>query len=324
MRSRTSASLILLGCSLFLTAALARAQEPQLFLTDQRAFGQLGPAPSSQPQSEPVEYSDELGTIHPLITLRYDPFQAYSETSYLYDDNILLTYHKPVHDEILDQVLGASYSPRLFEDLKTTVYGQYYYDHYNSKTAFDFDGEQLGIDLAYPLVKPPIPYHQENTVSAWTLYGDASYERLNLTDGDILFFGMVDARLGLRCDFNAILTLWNGVTQRIAPYYGYQLDWRNCYPSILSRGDNTIFLGANTQLLRKLFLQVQAEAQYESYLNFNRSDLAETLSASFVYRICDNASLNLNGLFANNNSSRNTFSYRVINAGPNITLQVRF
>ena len=323
MGSRTSGVKIL-WCSILLAAASAYAQEPEQFLIDQRQFGYLGPTPSAQTQPAESEYRDELGPLHPLLRLRPTPFQVYSDTSYLYDSNVLLTYHKPQSDMVLDQVFGASYSPDLFDKLKTTIYVQHYIDRYDSNGGFDFDGDQGGIDLAYTLVKPPIPYHEERTVSTWTLYGDGSYERLTLTDSDNLFFGMVDARLGLRCDFNAKLTLLPGVTKQIAPFYGYQLDWRVCYPSILSHADNTLFLGANTELMRKLYLQVQVEAQYEEYLNFDRTDLVETVSATLVYRFNQYASVNASALFANNNSSLNTFSYKVLNAGPNLTLQIRF
>jgi len=71
-------------------------------------------------------------------------------------------------------------------------------------------------------------------------------------------------------------------------------------------------------------VQFLAQAQWQNYLNENRSDLTETLSASITWRINPYAALNASALFANNNSSLNTFSYRVISAGPNVTLQIRF
>jgi hypothetical protein len=43
-----------------------------------------------------------------------------------------------------------------------------------------------------------------------------------------------------------------------------------------------------------------------------------------VWRINKYASASASALFANNNSSLNTFSYKVLNAGPNIALQIRF
>jgi len=324
MVSRTSGSVKLFWCSLFVAASMARAQEPQLFLIDQRGFGQLGPAPSTQSQPDEADYREELGPLHPLIALRYTPFQAYSDTSYLYDSNILLTDHKPVSDMVLDQVFGASYSPRLFNDLKTTLYYQHYIDRYDSNSAFDFDGDQAGVDLAYTLVKPPIPYHEEQTSSAWTLYGDGSYERLTLTTGDALIYGMADVRIGLRCDYNALLPRWTGILKPIAPFYGYQFDWRVSYPSILTRADNTGFLGASMDVVRNVYLQVLAQAQWQDYLDVNRSDITETVSASLIWHINKYASLNASALFANNNSSLNAFSYKVLSAGPNVTLQIQF
>ncbi len=183
MVSRTSSGVKFFWCTLFFAASMARAQEPQLFLIDQREFGQLGPAPTTQSQPDESDYRDELGPLHPLLRLRETPFQVYSDTSYLYDSNVLLTFHKPVQDMVLDQVFGASYSPRIFEDLKTTLYAQHYIDRYDSNTAFDFDGDQAGVDVAYTLVKPPIPHHEEETSSTWTLYGDGSYERLTFDTG---------------------------------------------------------------------------------------------------------------------------------------------
>ena len=324
MVSRTSSGVKLFWCSLLFAASMARAQEPQLFLINQRGFGQLGPAPSTQSQPDEADYRDELGPLHPLLMLPYAPFQVYSDTSYLYDSNILLTFHKPVSDEVLDQVFGASYSPRLFDDLKTTLYAQHYIDHYDSNSSFDFYGDQAGVDLAYTLVKPPIPYHQEQTSSTWTLYGDGSYERLALTTGDAQIFEMVDVRIGLRCDYNALLPAWTGIVKPIAPFYGYQFDWRVSNPNILTRADNTGFLGANLDVFRNVYLQVLAQAQWQDYLDVNRSDLTETVSASLIWRINKYASLNASALFANNNSSLNTFSYKVLSAGPNVTLQIRF
>jgi hypothetical protein len=325
MVSRTSGSVKFFWCSFFFAAALARAQEPQLFLTDQREFGQLGPAPSAQSQpAESTEDQSELGPLHPLIQLPYNPFQVYSDTSYLYDSNILLTFHKPVSDEVLDQVFGATYSPRILDDLKTVFYVQNYFDHYDNRSSFDFYGDQAGVDLAYTLVKPPIPYHQEQTSSTWTLYGDGSYERLALTSDDAQFFEMADARIGLRCDFDALLPSWTGTAKHIAPFYGYQFDWRVSDPNILTRADNTGFLGASLDIVRNVYLQVLAQAQWQNYLSENRSDITETLSASFIWRINKYASANASAMFANNNSSLNTFSYRVLTAGPNLTLQIRF
>jgi Putative beta-barrel porin 2 len=324
MVSRTSSGVKLFWCSLFLAASMARAQEPQLFLTDQRAFGQLGPAPTAQSQPDEADYRDELGPLHPLMRLRETPFQVYSDTSYLYDSNILLTFHKPVTDMVLDQVFGASYSPRIFDDLKTTLYAQHYIDRYDSNSAFDFDGDQAGVDFSYTLVKPPIPYHQEETSSTWTLYGDGSYERLTSTPDDAQIFQMVDTRIGLRCDFNSLLPSWTGIVRPIAPFYGYQFDWRVSDPNLLTRADNTFFLGASMDVVRNVYLQLLAQGQWQDYLNVNRSDITETLSASLVWRINKYASLNASALFANNNSSLNTFSYKVLNAGPNLTLQIRF
>jgi hypothetical protein len=324
MVSRTSSGVKLFWCSLFFAASMARAQQPQLFLIDPRGFGQLGPAPSTQSQPDEVDYRDELGPLHPLLMLRYTPFQVYSDTSYLYDSNILLTFHKPVSDEVLDQVFGVTYSPRIFDGLKTVFYAQHYYDHYDSNSSFDFYGDQAGVDLAYTLVPPPIPYHQEQTSSTWTLYGDGSYERLALTTDDAQIFEMVDARIGLRCDLDTGLPLWGGTAKHVEPFYGYQCDWRISDPSVLTRIDNTFFLGANVDLLRKLYLQLLAQAQWQDYLNVNRSDITETLSAALIWRLNQYASVNASALFANNNSSLNTFSYKVINAGPNLTLQIRF
>jgi hypothetical protein len=315
----------LLWCGLFcIAASLARAQQPQLFLTDQRGFNQFGPAPTTQAPAEETEYQEELGPLHPLLALRYQPFQVYSDTSYLYDDNILMTYHKPVEDYVVDQVFGATYSPRLFENLKTTIYAQHYIDHYDGMSAFDFDGNQAGVDLAYTLVPGPIPYHQEETLSAWTLYGDGSYEQLDSIADSVQIFEMVDARLGLRCDYNALLPTWMGRFRHIAPFYGYQFDWRLSNPSILTRADNTVFLGASLDLLRNVYVQFLGQVAWQDYLNANRTDLTETLSASVVWRICKYASVNANGVFANNNSSQNPFSYRVISGGPSVTLQIRF
>lgn len=324
MVSRTSGSVKLFWCLLFFAASMARAQEPQLFLTDQREFGQLGPAPSTGSQPQEGEDQDELGPLHPLLRLRNTPFQVYSDTSYLYDSNILLTFHKPVGDMVLDQVFGASYSPRIFDDLKTVLYAQHYIDRYDSNSAFDFDGNQVGIDLAYTLVKPPIPHHEEQTTSAWTLYGDGSYEQFSSTPNDAQIFQMVDTRIGLRCDFDALLPTLGGTAKHIAPFYGYQFDWRVSDPSVLTRADNTVFLGADMEVARNVYLQVLSQLQWQEYLNVTRDDITETVSAAVVWRINKYASVNGSALFANNNSSQNTFSYKVTNAGPNLTLQIRF
>jgi hypothetical protein len=324
MVSRMSCGVKFFWCSILFAASWACAQEPQQFLIDQRQFGYLGPAPSEQSQPAEAEYRDELGPLHPLMRLRYTPFQVYSDTSYLYDSNILLTFHKPVEDMVLDQVFGASYSPQIFENLKTVVYGQHYIDRYDRYSAFNFDGDQAGVDLAYTLVKPRIPYHEEQTTSVWTLYGDGSYERLTSTPDDTQIFEMVDARIGLRCDLDTGLPLWGGTAKHVAPFYGYQLDWRVSDPSMLTRADNTFFLGANMNLLPNVYLQLLAQAQWQNYLSVNRSDITETLSAALIWRLNKYASVNASALFANNNSSQNTFSYRVINAGPNLTLQICF
>jgi hypothetical protein len=324
MVSRTSGGVKLFWCSLFFAASLARAQEPQLFLIDQRGFNQLGPAPTTQSQPDEADYRDELGPLHPLMRLRETPFQVYSDTSYLYDDNVLLTFHKPVKDMVLDQIFGASYSPRLLDDLKTTLYAQHYIDRYDSNDSFDFDGDQAGVDLAYTLVKPAIPHHEEETSSVWTLYGDGSYERLTSTPDDAQIFEMVDARIGLRCDFDAVLPAWAGTVKHIAPFYGYQLDWRVSAPAVLNRADNTGYLGANLEVWRNVYLQVLGQLQWQNYLSVNRSDITETVSGSLIWRISKYASVNGSATFANNNSSLNTFSYRVLSAGPNLTLQIRF
>ena len=324
MVTRTSGGVKLLWCLLFFVASMARAQQPQLFLTDQRGFNQFGPAPSTQSQTNEAEYTDELGPLHPLMSQRYNAFRVYSDTSYLYDDNVLLTFHRPVEDMVLDQVFGATYSPRIFEDLKTVIYGQHYIDRYQFHSAYDFDGDQGGIDLAYTLVKPAIPYHEEHTSSTWTLYGDGSYERLTSTPDDVRIFEMVDARIGLRCDYNDVLPWFGGTVKHVAPFYGYQFDWRVSDPAVLTRADNTFFLGTSLDLVRNVYVQFLAQAQWQEYLNENRNDITETLSASLVWRINKYASLNGTALFANNNSSLNTFSYRAIIAGPNVTLQIRF
>ena len=135
---------------------------------------------------------------------------------------------------------------------------------------------------------------------------------------------MVDAKLGLRCDFDALLPGFGGTVKHIAPFYGYQIDWRVVYPSVLTRADNTFFLGANLDVVRNVYLQVLAQGQWQDYLNVNRSDLTETISGSLIWRISKYASVNASALFANNNSSLNTFSYKVLSAGPNLTLQIRF
>jgi hypothetical protein len=122
----------------------------------------------------------------------------------------------------------------------------------------------------------------------------------------------------------ALLPRWTGILKPIAPFYGYQFDWRVSYPSVLTRADNTGFLGASMDVVRNVYLQVLAQAQWQDYLNVNRSDITETVSASLIWHINKYASLNASALFANNNSSLNAFSYKVLSAGPNVTLQIQF
>ncbi len=92
-----------------------------------RNLARLGPAPSTQSQpDESAEDRDELGPLHPLIERPYNPFQVYSDTSYLYDSNILLTFHKPVGDRCWTRFSARRIPREFLTTSRPTFYAQQY------------------------------------------------------------------------------------------------------------------------------------------------------------------------------------------------------
>ncbi len=148
--------------------------------------------------------------------------------------------------------------------------------------------------------------------------GTARTNGSHLRTDDELVFGMVDARIGLRCDYNALLPAWTGIVKPIALVLRLSIDWRISDPSVLTRAGQHGFSGSEHGDRAECVSPGVGDRRSGRIISTSTAaTLPRRCPASLMWRINKYASLNASALFANNNSSLNTFSYKVLSAGPN-------
>lgn len=288
-----------------LASAAVRAQEPQM-----RQLESL-PPPATLSNRVPAAATVPVGEqadLAPVLVLQRRPppplFQAYSDSQFFFDSNLLLTPAFRLQDGVYFQTVGAAVSPRLADGLTSTVFARQQFLRYLDYSALDFDAQTVGAALSYP-------------VRDWfTVYGSFAADRLYLRSNEIEFYKEFATEFGL----------WRSerLCTRAALYYGYQLDWLAARPAALAQIENALYAGLNVTLCPKLTGQVLYRFRLRDYEHNNRSDLDHLVGVALVYGICRNASVSAYANYGDNNSNFNQFNYRVLNAGGGLNLSVRF
>jgi hypothetical protein len=253
----------------------------------------------------------EQGDLGRQILLERRPrprlFQVTSESQYLYTSNVLLTdgeIFARTDDALFFEQLTAMFSPRLLPHLNSTLYARYQIVRFDQNGFVDFDGNEVGLSLSYP-------------VEHWfKAYGGFSASRQYFAANDHEFFKMFDAQFGLRHDVKLCSYAWL--------FVGYQLDWRPSSPSALTRIDNAGYVGLDMALVDKLTAQLLYRLRLEEFLQDNRTDVNHLLSLAVTYAFNDFISVRAFVTYGINDSNQTVHDFNVFTSGAGINLQVRF
>jgi hypothetical protein len=299
---------LLVSVALLWLATTVPGQEPA---PAREQLEMLTPPPASQtPEEQPdkttAESADELG---PIVVLKrapqYRPLRVFSDTQYLYNSNVLLAPSREDADAVFVESLGASYAPRLFKSLASSVYVRQQFIRYDKLSRFDFNAQAAGLSLQRP-------------VRNWfILSGGFDAERyLNARDSGKEFLK----------DFNLSLGIRRGqfLHERVFVYYGYQLNWLPTTPSDLTRLDNAVYAGVNVALLQHLTLQLAYRLRALAYYQDARFDYDHSLNASLIYKFNEYISARAFTTYASNTSDKTGYEYQGLTAGGGLGLSLQY
>ncbi len=273
------------------------------------------PATQSTVKESPDDTTDEneLGEVLFLRSpARPKLFKVSSDTQYLFTSNILLLPNlkpqlKAEQDSLLLQTFGLSFSPQLLDKLTSTVFLRQQMAQYSAHDEDDFDAQTAGLQLSYP-------------VKDWfDCYAGFSAGRMVLQKHDDEFYKAYDAQFGL----------WRTqpLCSRASVFFGYQYDWVPASPSELSRADNSLYVGANAALLKKLNAQLLYRLSFQDYNHFSgehRSDRNQLVTFALNYAFNDYVSIHAFTDYGHNDSNFKSRTYGIFDAGGGLNLSLRF
>jgi len=259
-----------------------------------------------------VGETSETTDLGPQIVLqprRAPVLSVYSDTQYLFDSNVALTPNDQTSDEIFFETLGAAYTPKLVDQLTSSIYVRQQFVLYDQQVDLNFYAQTAGLSLAYP-------------IKDWfTMYGGFAASRLFSTSDEHEFYKEFDTQFGL----------WRAqpLGRGLSLYYGYQFDWlassgSDLTQSDLSQVENAIYGGVNWQLANQWTAQFLYRFRARDYLQAGRTDVDNLASLAVTYTFNQYVNVRAYVSYGNDDSNRGEFSYDVVNVGGGLNLSARF
>ncbi|MGI9086131.1 MAG: outer membrane beta-barrel protein [Chthoniobacterales bacterium] len=244
------------------------------------------------------------------ILKRQDSYQAFSFSAALplfYTSNVALSNTNEQGDTIFAPAIGFTYTPRISPTLYASFsVGQqeFYYDRFN---ALEFGSFDLRAGITY-------------LVPRWhnlSLHAEYAYNRLTSGHSFDEFFS--SHGLG----FSAEVPFRIGRAQQITAGTDTLLNIES-EPSQPGRHEFGFYVAYAVNLTRALTVNAVSRLSVRDYTDSDRTDVSEVFSLGANYRLNQWVSLAATATFANNDSSRDVFSYQVANVGGALSFSYRF
>jgi hypothetical protein len=257
-------------------------------------------APSSPGDSD-------LGT-QAILRNQFAPqrWLVFGEIAGYYTNNVALTRRSTFDDYFMVATFGASYRPKITEQLEAEITArgsQFRYREYDQLnfTSLDFGG---GLSYRVPQlggVTLFARYNFNDLISEES--GDEFFQNHTITTGAQKIFPLARAH---------------------AIVLGAAAQWGFADPEEAERDEYSIYAGYHVELTRSFHADLFYRAAYYRYSAADRDDVNQNVSASVRYRLTDWASVNASASFGFNRSSEEVFDYDVINSGGGLAVDVRF
>ncbi|MGB8352254.1 MAG: hypothetical protein WCD79_00035 [Chthoniobacteraceae bacterium] len=312
----------LLGISGF--GLSSQAQNPGASAVDRTNFVDLSRQQSTSIQPQMQQSSLPLGvnvTDLPVSTSgdsdlglqvlmrrkeKEEPFRFFADAAEFYTDNVALAKNHQVGDSYFFGDVGFTYQHNLTDDLAieaTVRQGFFRYSEFKSLNFDDFNG---GTGLTYDWKK------------LWdvTFFGRYNYERFSNDDIGNSFFQNDTLTFGAQ-------KTWT-VHQRDYLYAGYSsiIGWSS--PKINQRDEHGVYFGTHYNFSRNFSTDFYYRIAVFDYAVGGRTDLNQTMVASFAYIINDYAKITASASFAVDNSNQSVFDYNLFTGGGGVALQIKF
>jgi len=257
----------------------------------------------------PVSTSGDLDLGVQVIMKRKEKeqdFRFFADAAEFYTDNVALAKNHQQGDSYFFGDVGFTYQHNLTDALAieaTVRQGFFRYDTFKSLNLDDFNG---GTGLTYDWKK------------LWdlTFFTRYNYERFSNDDIGNSFFQNDTLTFGAQ-------KTWMS-SQRDYLYAGYSsiVGWSS--PKASQRDEHGLYFGTHYNFSHEFSADFYYRIALFDYAVGGRTDLNQTMVASFAYIINDYAKITASASFAVDNSNQSVFDYNLFTGGGGVALQIKF
>lgn len=233
-------------------------------------------------------------------------FTFYASAAGYYTTNIALTNSPEVDGAFFSEQAGLTYSRPFLGSFVGFLAVRQQSIRYDRLSGFDFDSLIGDVGLTYVARE----FYDLN------IYFRYRYNRLMEPFFGEGFFDNNTLTFGLQKYWNYSRGIWF--------YAGAEGIFGYSEPSVNQRDSGVLYFGGNVDLTRRLSVQLFYSMAYHAYNNIERDDFNQNLSLLFIFQLTDWASINFQGSWANNISSRSVFDYDAFNLGGGLQVQLEF
>ena len=258
----------------------------------------------------PVSTSGDLDLGVQVIMKRKEKeqdFRFFGDAAEFYTDNVALAKNHQQGDSYFFGDVGFTYQHNLTSDLTLEATVRQGFFRYDTFKSLDFDDFNAGTGLTYDWKK------------LWdiALFGRYNYERFS-ESGEISnsFFQNNTMTLGAQ-------KTW-AFNQRDYLYAGYSSIFGWSAPKLNQRDEHGFFGGVHYNFSREFSADFYYRIAVFDYAEAGRTDLNQTMVASFAYIINDYAKITASASFAVDNSNQSVYDYNLFTGGGGVALQIKF
>lgn len=265
----------------------------------------FAPEPGYAP---PSPADQDLGEQRLLVPdSRYKSFTLFANASEFYTSNAALTNGGAQGDWFTALQFGGSWIPRIKGSLFGEVSALQQLYRYAEFSNLSFNSLDVGGGLIYV-------FRSLGDLSAFTRY---NYNLLTDASSSNSIFYQQTIRLGLQKPF--VFSRAHSAT--IALQTDLNLDG---WPDYALRNRFALLLGYQANLTRKLQANLFYQLAYFPFLEVDRRDWNQILSAGLAYNFTPWFSVNASVSAAFNDSNENFYTYNVLNTGAGVSAVIRF
>ncbi len=268
-----------------------------------------GQAFSPEPGYAPPSPADQdLGEQRLLVPdTRYKSFTLFANATEFYTSNAALTNGGTQGDWFTALQFGGSWMPRIAGNLYGEVSALQQLYRYADFSNLSFNSLDVGGGLVYV-------FRDAGDLSAFARY---NYNLLTDASSSNSVFYQQTIRLGLQKPF--VFSRAHSAT------VGLQTDLNlDGWPDYALRNRFALLAGYQANLTRRLQANLFYQIAYFPFLDIDRRDWNQILSAGLSYNFTPWFSLNASVSASFNDSNENFYTYNVLNTGAGVSAMIRF